>query len=124
MPHHSISITSSGFRGRNCLMAGGVLVLVCSMAMAGGRATKSRATVSRSFYEGQQLFTKIWEPGKPSPTGGDGLGPPTRSSREWTAMIWWGSSGRSRFPHPSPGTRSRLRPSGHPPERSSEVVLD
>jgi CxxC motif-containing protein (DUF1111 family) len=52
-----------------------VLAAVCSAAVAGGRGSKSRATISREFYEGRELFTKTWEPGEPSPIGGDGLGP-------------------------------------------------
>ena len=31
--------------------------------------------IPRDFFEGKELFEKSWEPGKPSPTGGDGLGP-------------------------------------------------
>ena len=75
MRHNTIAGTMFGIRGRAWLTAGCLLVLVCSVAVAGGRGTRSRTTYSREFFDGRELFMKIWEPGKPSPTGGDGLGP-------------------------------------------------
>jgi CxxC motif-containing protein (DUF1111 family) len=60
---------------KSWLVAGCVLAAVSSVAIAGGRGQKSNATMSREFYEGRELFVSIWEPGKPSPNGGDGLGP-------------------------------------------------
>jgi CxxC motif-containing protein (DUF1111 family) len=75
MRHNTIAGKMFGIRGRVWLTAGCLLVLVCSVAVAGGRGTRSRTTYSRAFYEGRELFMKDWEPGEPSPTGGDGLGP-------------------------------------------------
>jgi CxxC motif-containing protein (DUF1111 family) len=75
MRHDTMTGTRSGIRGRAGLSAGCLLVMVCSVAVAGDRGKPSRSTVSREFYEGRELFVKIWEPRKPSPTGGDGLGP-------------------------------------------------
>ena len=67
--------TTSGIRGKTWFMAAGLLVMLCSVAIAGGRGSKSKTTISREFYEGRELFVKTWEPGEPSPIGGDGLGP-------------------------------------------------
>ena len=75
MRHDAIAGKTSGIRGRAWLSAGCLLVVVCSVAVAGGRGTRSKTTFSREFYEGRELFVKVWEPGKPSPAGGDGLGP-------------------------------------------------
>ncbi len=44
-------------------------------AVAGAAGGRKGATVSREFVEGRDLFEKIWEPGRPGPAGGDGLGP-------------------------------------------------
>src|SRR5690242_15129355 len=52
-----------------------VLAAVCSLAIAGGRGSKSKTMISREFYEGRELFVKNWEPEESSPTSGDGLGP-------------------------------------------------
>jgi CxxC motif-containing protein (DUF1111 family) len=52
-----------------------VLMAFCSVTLAGDRRHRSNTLVPRDFFEGKQLFEKSWEPGKPSPIGGDGLGP-------------------------------------------------
>ncbi len=65
----------SSTRGRVWLTASFLILVGGSVAIAGGRGAGSKTTVSRDFYEGQELFVKAWEPGKPSPIGGDGLGP-------------------------------------------------
>jgi CxxC motif-containing protein (DUF1111 family) len=54
-----------------CLLVAGL----CAIASAADRRHRSRATVSREHFDGHQLFVRIWEPGVPSPAGGDGLGP-------------------------------------------------
>ncbi len=48
---------------------------MCSVILAADRRPRSNTLVPRDFFEGKELFEKSWEPGKPSPTGGDGLGP-------------------------------------------------
>ena len=75
MPHDTIAEDTLGISGKTWLMAGCLLAALCSVAVAGGRGQKSRTMVSREFYEGRELFVKTWEPGVPSPIGGDGLGP-------------------------------------------------
>ena len=65
----------SSTRGRVWLTASFWILVSGSVAIAGGRGPRSKTTVSRDFYEGRELFVKVWEPGKPSPIGGDGLGP-------------------------------------------------
>jgi CxxC motif-containing protein (DUF1111 family) len=62
--------------GSRCWLAAGFIVAAASDgAHAGDRRPKPRGTVSRAHAEGKGLFEKIWEPGKPSEHGGDGLGP-------------------------------------------------
>jgi CxxC motif-containing protein (DUF1111 family) len=51
------------------------LAALCSVTLGAVRGHRTKATVSREFFEGQGLFEKAWELGKPSPAGGDGLGP-------------------------------------------------
>ena len=46
-----------------------------TVILAADRRGRSNTLVSRDFFEGKQLFEKSWEPGEPSPKGGDGLGP-------------------------------------------------
>ncbi len=50
------------------------LALSCPIALAGGRGPKTKAP-PKDHEAGHDLFMKVWEPGKPSPSGGDGLGP-------------------------------------------------
>ncbi len=52
-----------------------LLAAMSTAIFAGDRRGRSSTLLSREFYEGKQLFEKSWEPGKPSPKGGDGLGP-------------------------------------------------
>ncbi len=52
-----------------------ILAAAAWAAVAGAAGGRKGATVSREFVEGRDLFEKIWEPGRPSPVGGDGLGP-------------------------------------------------
>ena len=75
MCHSTTSEETSRIGMKTWLRAGCLLVVACSVAVAGDRSQKSRTTVSREFYEGRQLFMKTWTPGEPSPIGGDGLGP-------------------------------------------------
>ncbi len=63
-------------RGKPLFGTGCMIAAICSLAMAGpGRGHRSATLIPRDFFEGQALFEKTWEPGKPSPVGGDGLGP-------------------------------------------------
>ncbi len=64
-----------GIRGKAWLGACCVLTAMCSVVLAADRRPRSNTLVPRDFFEGKELFEKSWEPGKPSPTGGDGLGP-------------------------------------------------
>jgi hypothetical protein len=52
-----------------------VLTALCSVSLAADRRHRSKTLIPRDFFEGKELFEKSWEPGKPSPIGGDGLGP-------------------------------------------------
>jgi CxxC motif-containing protein (DUF1111 family) len=56
------------------LMAGYCLLVACPIAFAGARGPAKRAS-SKDHYAGRELFVKVWEPGKRSPAGGDGVGP-------------------------------------------------
>ena len=64
-----------GIRAKAWLGACCVLTAMCSVTLAADRRPRSKTLVPRDFFEGKELFEKSWEPGKPSPTGGDGLGP-------------------------------------------------
>src|SRR5262249_19011025 len=64
-----------GLIGEGGLWAGCSLAVLGSVAVGAGRGHRATTAVPRSFFEGKELFEKSWEPGKPSPTGGDGLGP-------------------------------------------------
>jgi CxxC motif-containing protein (DUF1111 family) len=64
-----------GIRGKAWLGASCVLMAMCSVILAGDRRHRSNTLIPRDFYEGKELFEKAWEPGQPSPIGGDGLGP-------------------------------------------------
>jgi CxxC motif-containing protein (DUF1111 family) len=63
----------------SCVIAG--VFLTCSMTSTSTSATAPRpgrrtdTTVSRAYSEARALFQKVWQPGEPSPAGGDGLGP-------------------------------------------------
>jgi CxxC motif-containing protein (DUF1111 family) len=62
---------------RQAILGGCCIVgALCSVAVAeSGRGHRSSTLIPRDFFEGKELFEKAWEPGKPSPIGGDGLGP-------------------------------------------------
>ena len=64
-----------GLRNRAWLGACCVLTAMCSVTLAADRRHRSNTLISRDFFDGKELFEKSWEPGKPSPIGGDGLGP-------------------------------------------------
>ncbi len=64
-----------GVRGDAWLWVCCVLSAICSVALAADRRHRANTLVSREFLDGKALFEKSWEPGKPSPIGGDGLGP-------------------------------------------------
>jgi len=70
-----VSGETFGIRGKAWLGACCVLMAMCSVILAGDRRHRSSASIPRDVYEGKALFEKSWEPGQPSPTGGDGLGP-------------------------------------------------
>ena len=70
-----VSSATFGIRGKAWLGACCVLTAMCSVILAADRRPRSNTLVPRDFFEGKELFEKSWEPGKPSPTGGDGLGP-------------------------------------------------
>jgi CxxC motif-containing protein (DUF1111 family) len=59
----------------NWVAAGVMVCVACSAVLAGSRKHPSRVTISAAEYDGRELFTKTWEPGVPSASGGDGLGP-------------------------------------------------
>lgn len=44
-------------------------------ATAPRRSRRGDSTVSREYAQARRLFQVMWEPGTPSPAGGDGLGP-------------------------------------------------
>jgi CxxC motif-containing protein (DUF1111 family) len=65
-----------GLSNKARLAACCLLTATFSVALAADRRHRSNSVVvPRDFYEGRELFEKIWQPGKPSPFGGDGLGP-------------------------------------------------
>ena len=54
----------------------------CALLFMGGTAAtgadrpgRSKATLSREYYEARGLFERLWAPGEASPAGGDGVGP-------------------------------------------------
>ena len=52
-----------------------ILALAWTAASGAGTGRRPHGTVSREYFNARTLFEKLWEPGEPSPTGGDGLGP-------------------------------------------------
>ena len=76
MSCNTIAGRPTGFGGRAWHTAGG---FARNPGLARGPGGRSRPPVAdldpRGLFEGKELFEKSWEPGKPSPTGGDGLGP-------------------------------------------------
>jgi CxxC motif-containing protein (DUF1111 family) len=52
-----------------------VLIVQAGTATGAGRSRQSHAVISREYFEARSLFEKIWEPGKGSNSGGDGVGP-------------------------------------------------
>jgi CxxC motif-containing protein (DUF1111 family) len=75
MRSKQVSSATVGIRGKAWLGACCVLTAMCSVIFAADRRPRSNTLVPSDFFEGKELFEKSWEPGKPSPTGGDGLGP-------------------------------------------------
>ncbi len=75
MRHKRASNDVFGIRGRVLIAACCLLAAMCSAILAGDRRHRSNTLIAREIFEGKALFEKSWEPGKPSPTGGDGLGP-------------------------------------------------
>jgi len=75
MRNKRVSGETFRIRGKAWLGACCVLTAMCSVTPAADRRHRSNTLVPRDFFEGKELFEKSWEPGKPSPTGGDGLGP-------------------------------------------------
>jgi CxxC motif-containing protein (DUF1111 family) len=69
------SLDSLGDFGNAWFKACCVLTAMCSVTLAEDRRHRSNTLIARDFFEGKELFEKSWEPGKPSPIGGDGLGP-------------------------------------------------
>jgi CxxC motif-containing protein (DUF1111 family) len=53
----------------------GVLTTLAALALGADRGREPRRLISRDVFEGKALFEKTWQPGAPSPSGGDGLGP-------------------------------------------------
>ena len=64
-----------GIGGKATIGAVCAVTAMCTVILAGDRRHRANPTISREAFEGKALFEKSWEPGKPSPTGGDGLGP-------------------------------------------------
>ncbi len=52
-----------------------VSLAICTLVLGADRSHRSRSLLTREEFEGRELFVKLWEPGKPSAAGGDGLGP-------------------------------------------------
>ncbi len=52
-----------------------LLTLAATAAFGAGRSRPVHGTISREYFEARSLFEKLWEPGTPSPSGGDGVGP-------------------------------------------------
>ncbi len=52
-----------------------VLLVMHTQGLGADRSHRSRSLLTREEFEGRELFVKLWEPGKPSAAGGDGLGP-------------------------------------------------
>jgi CxxC motif-containing protein (DUF1111 family) len=76
MSCHRKGIQRNGFGTRAVVGTGCAIAALCSLAAAGaGRGHRSNTLIPREFFEGKELFEKSWEPGKPSPIGGDGVGP-------------------------------------------------
>jgi CxxC motif-containing protein (DUF1111 family) len=75
MPSKQVSGDRFGIRGATWLAACCALSATISVCLAADRRHRSNTLVPRNFFAGKELFEKSWEPGKPSPTGGDGLGP-------------------------------------------------
>jgi CxxC motif-containing protein (DUF1111 family) len=66
----------SGIRGNRWIGAYCLLLMATGYVIrAGDGRHRSNALVRREDFAGKQLFEKSWEPGTPSATGGDGLGP-------------------------------------------------
>jgi CxxC motif-containing protein (DUF1111 family) len=75
MPSRRVSGAAFGLGVQARIGAVFIVAAISSALHAGDRRHRSSPSVSREFLEGKALFEKLWEPGKPSPTGGDGLGP-------------------------------------------------
>src|SRR5262249_12087683 len=76
MSCHRKGIQRNVFGTRAVVGTGCAIAALCSLAAAGaGRGHRSNTLIPREFFEGKELFEKSWEPGKPSPIGGDGVGP-------------------------------------------------
>jgi CxxC motif-containing protein (DUF1111 family) len=75
MQSNQVSGDILGICAKAWLKACGVLTVMCTVTVAADHRHRFKTLISRDFYEGKELFEKSWEPGKPSPIGGDGLGP-------------------------------------------------
>jgi CxxC motif-containing protein (DUF1111 family) len=53
-----------------------MIAALCAFTLVGaGGNRRSGKAIPRDLFEGRDLFVKVWQPGAPSPAGGDGLGP-------------------------------------------------
>jgi CxxC motif-containing protein (DUF1111 family) len=75
MRNNRMTGISFGIRGKTAFGACCVLVAIGTLAQAGDRRPRVNRLIPRDYFEGKELFEKSWEPGQPSPFGGDGLGP-------------------------------------------------
>ncbi len=75
MCHRPIAGTIVVCSGSTCVRLSVVLLLMYTHVQGADRSHRSRALLTREEFEGRELFVKVWEPGKPSAAGGDGLGP-------------------------------------------------
>jgi CxxC motif-containing protein (DUF1111 family) len=75
MGHNTAPRASPGIGTRVWLRACAIVVILGSIALAGDRGRRSQTLIPRDFFEGKELFERVWEPGVRSETGGDGLGP-------------------------------------------------
>jgi CxxC motif-containing protein (DUF1111 family) len=75
MRHRRIAGTIVAFGRPTYIGSVVVLLAICTLVLGADRSHRSRSLMDREEFEGRELFVKVWEPGKPSAAGGDGLGP-------------------------------------------------
>ena len=108
MRHHGLTGKFDAVGKASCLASSVVLLVMCAQVLGADRSHRSRSLMTREEFEGGgELFVKLWEPGKPSAAGGDGLGP-LYNERSCVGCHHLGGTGE----------RWRERPQRPSPERS------